>query len=126
MQSNFRRIAVLAAVAISTVACGPFRRGGPPDPVVLFTNESPDQADVYAIGSGGAAARIGTIFAGRSEPLRVPPSVTGGANRINIVARIFPGMRAVVSGPFTLSPGDTMRVGLSADEKLLSVLPPRR
>jgi hypothetical protein len=126
MQYHFRQIAVLAAVAVSAAACGPFHRGsGPPDPVVLFKNDSPDQADVYALGSGGEPIRIGTVFGAQSELLRVPTSVTGGANRVNIIARIFPSGRAVVSGPFSLAPGDTMNVTLPSDEKLLSVLPPR-
>jgi len=51
--------------------------------------------------------------------------VTSGANRVNIIARIFPSSRAVFSGPFTVMPGDTMTVTLGADEKLLSVLPAR-
>ena len=124
MQCHVRRIAVLMFVVLSAVACGPFRHSGPPDAVVLFKNDSPDQADVYAIGSGGQPLRIGTVFAARSELLRVPSSITGGANRVNIIARIFPSMRAVGSGPFSLAPGDTMNVTLTADEKLLSVLPP--
>lgn len=124
MRFQVGRVVVLAAVAISA-ACGPFRRSGPPDPVVFFKNDSPDQADVYAIGSGGSAQRIGTVFAGRTEMLRVPTSVTGGANRVNIIARIFPSSRVVASGPFSLAPGDTMNVTLATDEKLMSVLPPR-
>ena len=124
MRFHVGRVVVLAAVAISA-ACGPFRRSGPPDAVVFFKNDSPDQADVYAIGSGGAAQRIGTVFAGRTEILRVPTSVTGGANRVNIVARIFPSSRVVPSGPFSLAPGDTMNVTLAADGKMMSVLPPR-
>jgi hypothetical protein len=123
MQSRPGRIAVLAVVAASA-ACAPFRRAGPPDAVVRFKNDSPDQADVYAIGSSGGSQRIGTVFAGRSEILRVPSSITGGAYRVNVIARIFPSSRVVPSGPFTLAPGDTMNVSLTADEKLLSVLPP--
>ena len=125
MKSPVGRITILAAVVIFAIACGPFHRGGPPDPVVVFRNDSPDQADVYALGSSGEPARIGTVFAGRSDTLRVPLSVTSGANRVNIIARIFPSSRAVFSGPFTVMPGDTMTVTLGADEKLLSVLPAR-
>lgn len=125
MRYDLRRIGTLAAVALCAAACGPFRRGGPPDSVVVFNNQSTDQADVYAIGSGGEPVRIGTVFAGRSENLRVPQSITGGAQRVNIIARIFASPRTVASGPFSLAPGDSMVVTLASDEKLLSVLPPK-
>ena len=92
---------------------------------MVFKNEATDQADVYALGPGGEPTRIGTVFAGRTDTLRVPVSVTGGTNRVNIIARIFPSSRAVLSGPFTLAPGDTMIVTLPSDEKLLAVLPAR-
>src|SRR4051812_17545382 len=83
MKSPVERISMLAAVAIFAIACGPFHHGGgPPDPVVVFRNDSPDQADVYAIGSSAEPMRIGTVFAGKSETLRLPLSVVGGANRV--------------------------------------------
>lgn len=125
MRSPVGRIAILASIVTLAIACGPFHRGGPPEPVVVFRNESPDQADVYALGPGGEPTRIGTVLANRSDTLRVPLSVIGGANRVNIIARIFPSSRVVLSGPFSVSPGDTMTVTLGADEKLLSVLPAR-
>jgi len=105
--------------------CGPFRHGSPPDAVVVFHNQSTDQADVYAIGSGGDPIRIGTVFGGRSETLRIPGSVTGGANRVNVIARIFPNGRVVGSGPFELGPGESMDLTLSGDEKVLAALPSR-
>jgi hypothetical protein len=124
MRYAFRRVVVLAVAAGAAAACGPFRRSGPPDPVVIFKNQSSDQADVYAIGSGGEPVRIGTVFAGRTENLRVPQSVLGGAQRVNLIARIFASPRVVSSGAFTLAPGDSMAVTLSSDEKILAVLPP--
>ena len=125
MRYDLRRAVMLVAVAASAAACGPFRRGGPPDAVVIFHNTSSDQADVYAIGSGGEPVRIGTVFAGRTENLTVPQGLVGGSDRVNIIARIFATPRTVASGPFTLAPGDTMSVTLSSDEKMLSVLPPK-
>ena len=125
MRSPVGRIAILASIVTLAINCGPFHSGGPPDPVVVFRNDSPDQADVYAVGSGGEPTRIGTVFAGRSDTLRVPLSVIGGADRVNIIARIFPTSRVVLSGPFTVTPGETMTVTLGPDEKLLSVLPAR-
>ena len=120
-----RRALVVAAAAIGLASCGPFHRGSQPESVVVFRNESSDQADVYAIGSGGDPIRIGTVFAGRTETLRVPSSITGASSRVNVVARIFPTGRVVVTGPFTLMPGDSMDVTLTGDQKILSVLPSR-
>ena len=125
MRYDLRRLVIFMATAVSVAACGPFRRGGPPDGMVIFSNQSSDQADVYALGAGGEPVRIGTVFAGRTENLRVPQSIVGGSDRVNIIARIFATPRAVASGAFTLAPGDTMVVTLGADEKLLSVLPPK-
>ena len=125
MHNTLRR-AVVAVAAVFTVAgCGPFHRGNQPESVVVFRNQSVDQADVYAIGSGGDPIRIGTVFAGRTETLRVPTSITGGSGRVNIVARIFAKGTIVATGAFTLMPGDSMDVTLTSDEKILSVLPSR-
>jgi hypothetical protein len=125
MRTQIRRALVAVAAAIALTSCGPFHRGSQPESVVVFHNDSPDQADVYAIGSGGDPVRIGTVFAGRTETLRVPSSITGASSRVNVVARIFPTGRLVVTGPFTLMSGDSMNVTLTGDEKILSVLPSR-
>ena len=125
MRIEVRRIMVAAAAALALAGCGPFHHSNIPESVVVFRNQSPDQADVYAIGSGGDPVRIGTVFAGRTETLRVPPSITGASSRVNVVARIFASQHVVVTGPFTLLPGDSMDVTLTSDEKILSVLPSR-
>lgn len=125
MRIEIRRAVVAVAAALALAGCGPFHRGNQPESVVVFRNQSPDQADVYAIGSGGDPIRIGTVFSGRTETLRVPASVTGASSRVNVVARIFPSGRLVVTGPFTLMPGDSMDVTLTSDEKILSVVPSR-
>lgn len=125
MRIEIRRALVAVAAALALGGCGPFHRGSQPESVVVFRNQSPDQADVYAIGSGGDPIRIGTVFAGRTETLRVPSAITSGSSRVNVVARIFASGRVVVTGPFTLMPGDSMDVTLTGDEKILSVLPSR-
>jgi len=125
MHIPIRRALAVVAAALALSSCGPFHRGSQPESVVVFRNQSPDQADVYAIGSGGDPMRIGTVFAGRTETLRVPSAITGASSRVNIVARIFASGRVVVTGPFTLMPGDSMDVTLTGDEKILSVLPSR-
>lgn len=119
-----RRDVAMATLLFAAAACGPFRRGsGPPDSVVIFNNQSMDQADVYAVGSSGQPVRIGTVFSGRREMLRVPVGVTGGGGTLNVLARIFASSRVAVSGPISLSAGDTILVTLPVDEKLLTVLP---
>lgn len=125
MRIELRRALVAVVTAFALTGCGPFHRGSQPESVIVFRNQSLDQADVYAIGSGGNPTRIGTVFAGRSETLNVPASITGGGGRVNIVARIFASGILVVTGPFTLLPGDSMDVTLTSDEKILSVLPSR-
>ena len=117
-----RGVALVVALA-ACAACGPFHRGATPEAVVVFHNQSTDQADVYALGSGGDPTRIGTVFAGKTETLHVNDAIIGGANRVNVIARIFPSGRVVASGPFSLGPGDSMDLTLSSDEKILSVLP---
>jgi len=123
MRIDFRRRIVFIAAFVAVAACGPFHHGSEPEGIVVFHNQSIDQADVYALGPGGDPTRIGTVFAGKTETLRVPQSVTGGANRVNVIARIFAVGRVVSTGPFTLAPGDSMNVTLSSDERILSVLP---
>ena len=123
MLHNLRRIAIFAGLAIPVAACGPFHRGGPPDPIVVFNNQSVDQADVYAVGTGGEPVRIGTVFGGRRDSLHIRMSAVGGSGSVNIIARIFASNRAPRTGPFSLNPGDIVEVTLSPDGKVLSVLP---
>lgn len=105
--------------------CGPFHRGGQPEPEILFHNQSIDQADVYAIGPGGDPIRIGTVMGEKTDRLKVPLSVSGASDRVNIIARVFPSSRIVVSGPFTLAPGGLMSVTMTSSENMLAVLPDR-
>jgi len=126
MRGHLRHSIALIAAAFALTACGPFRHGASqPDAIVVFHNQSPDQADVFALGSGGDPIRIGTVFAGKTESLRVPETVTGGSNRVNVIARVFPTGRIVSSGPFSVEPGGSMDVTLTSDEKMMSVLPSR-
>jgi hypothetical protein len=125
MRIDVRRSLISLSTALLLTACGPFHRGGPPEAAIIFHNDSTDQADVYALGSGGDPIRIGTVFAGRTETLKVPSTATGATSRVNVVARIFASGRVVSTGPFTLESGQTMDVRLTSDEKMLAVLPSR-
>src|SRR5262245_16194826 len=102
------RIAALS-LAVWLSACGPFRRGGPPDPLVIFNNQSLEQADVYAVQSSGRL-RIGTVLSGQKESLKVPASLVTGSSGVAIVARILASSRTPSTGSLTLFPGDTIEV----------------
>jgi hypothetical protein len=111
------------AIALAT-ACGPLHRGGVTDAVVLFNNQSLNQADVYAVRTGGPEFRIGTVSSNRKDALRLPPTFTG-AGEVTIVARTLASNRTPRTGPLTLAAGDTIEVTLPVDERVLTVLPPR-
>lgn len=125
MRSTLRRTLAGAVLAVTATACGPFHRGGQEDAVVVFHNQSIDQADVYAIGAGGQPIRVGTVFGNKTETLRIPSDIIAAANRVNIVVRVFPSSRIVASGPFALGPGDSMDVTLPSEENQIAVLPSR-
>jgi hypothetical protein len=108
----------------AAAACGPMRRG-PAPARIIFSNESLDEAAVYAVSSSGSQTRIGTVMSGRTDTLRVPTGALGGDNSTNIVARILARSRTPSTGRVTLNPGDVVQVTLSSDERILSVLPAR-
>src|SRR5438045_3006288 len=58
MRLALRRSIGFVFAAALVPACGPLHRGGVPDAVVVFHNQSTDQADVFALGSGGDPQRI--------------------------------------------------------------------
>ena len=113
------------ALAIATAAaCGTFHRGsGQPPALLYFTNESLDQADVYAVSPGGASIRIGTVSGGRTDTLRVPPDVASRNDNVNLVARLLAKSGRPSSGPIPIHPGDHLVVRLPIDQKMLVVLP---
>jgi hypothetical protein len=116
-----------AALLLAAVSCGPLRRGGGgAEPAfIVFTNQSLDNADVFAVRQGGDVRRLGSVMAGRTETLKVPESITTTGGTVDIVARIFARGIAPRTGPVTLSPGDRLAVTLPSDEKLLTALPVR-
>lgn len=121
-----RRLALAVAVAAASGAagCGHFHRGGSSEPALLFfTNESLDQADVFAVAPGVEARRIGTVMAGRTDTLRVPIDLTERGGSITIVARLLAKNIAPNSGPVSVYSGEAYQVRLPPDEKLLSFLP---
>ena len=114
----------LAAATFAT-SCARFHHDpgeDTPPVVLLFENQSLDQADVFVSRGVGDSRRIGTVQAGRIESLVVPREmVTAGT--VNIVVRLLARSIMPRSGPVAISPGDRLRVILPSDERQLTVLP---
>ena len=120
--TNRVRLIVLAVVA--GAACGPYHKGaGPPPAYLIFTNESLDQANVYAAVAGNQPIRIGTVFAGRTDTLTVPSEIASRGENINVFARLLAQSARPSSGPIPIHPGDRLAVRLPLDQKTLVVLP---
>lgn len=121
-QTMFRALVGLPLVALS--ACAPFRRGpAGSDAVLIFRNESVDQATVYAALSTANFVRLGTVFAGQTDTLDVPVAVTARGQQVNIVARRFAEGDYAQSGSMLISRGDAYHVVLYTNQRLLSVMP---
>lgn len=122
-----RLLLPLAAAFSLATACGPYRQkeaGGDVGAARLFfTNESIDQAAVYAI-AGGQDVRIGTVMAGRTETLVVPTSIAASGTAIRIIARPLGKSTIASSGPITIVPGQAWSIRLPFDQNTLVVLPP--
>jgi hypothetical protein len=122
--TNRVRLIVLAVAAAGAAACGPFHKGsGPPPAYLYFTNESLDQADVFAVVPGNQPIRIGTVFAGRTDTLTVPSELASRGDNINLYARLLARSARPSSGPIPIHPGDRLAVRLPVDQKTLVVLP---
>jgi len=118
--------AVSALALAGAAACGPMHRGGnntQPPALIYFTNESLDQADVFAVTSSNQRTRMGTVFAGRTDTLTVPREVAARGDNVNIVARLLARSAMPASGPVPIHPGDHLVIRLPVDQKLLVVLP---
>lgn len=126
MMKRLRLAAAGLAMAAAT-ACGHFGLGGADtqDALLVFDNQSLDQADVYAVTSGSALTRIGTVFPGRADTLRVPSSLVANGSGVNVVARLLARSYTPSSGILALHPGDIFQVTLSTDGRTLMGLPAR-
>src|SRR4051812_24304160 len=124
MHSRLDVRALALLVALSSTACGPFHRGADESGQIVFTNDSIDQADVYASTPGGDPVRIGTVFGSRTETLRLPATFTSGTDFV-VIARILAKPGSLGSGRLTLRSGESLQIRLPSDEKTLVVLPGR-
>ena len=123
-RARLRGLGVAIVLAV-TAACGPLRRPAAQEQAILsFTNESLDQADVYAV-AGTQSVRIGTVYAGRTERLVVPPDIAFRGSNVNVVARLLAQSNRPQTGPITLRPGERLEIRLPMDQRALVVLPVR-
>ena len=122
-RARVRSVGIAFALA-ATTACGGFRntQSAQERAVIAFTNESLDQADVYAV-TGTQSIRIGTVLAGRTENLVIPGDIAFRGQNLNVVARLLAQSRRPSTGPITLSPGQRIEVRLPMDQRQLVVLP---
>ena len=107
------------------VSCGRLKPGqsvSAEQAVVIFTNESLAQADVFAVAPSVSARRIGTVMSGRTETLTVPAEIATRGT-LQLVARLLASPRAPGSGTIAIRPGDRLAVRLPLDERTLVVLP---
>jgi hypothetical protein len=123
----FSRVAAASVSIIVAAACGPMRTNSTPlnseSAVVYFTNESLDQADVYAVSSSSMRTRIGTVMAGRTEALPIPDVVIGSGD-ITVAARLLARTGYIDTGPILLHTGDRYSIRLPGDDaRTLLVLP---
>ncbi len=122
-----RRVALSGLVLLAgmAAACGHFGLPGsdPERAAVVFTNESLDQANVFAVTGSGQTVRIGTVMAGRTATLLLPADMVNRAESIDIVARLLAGRAAPRTGSISVHPGERVQVRLPIDERTLVVLP---
>jgi hypothetical protein len=117
--------ASFGALLMSAAACGPLRMGNNQRATLIFSNETLDQADVFATIAGTQTVRIGTVLSRRTDTLTVPASVTGQGGNTNIVVHMLAQSYTPSSGPVTLRAGDVLTVRLPPDARSLVVLPNR-
>ena len=120
-------IARLVVLASAAVLAGCSRIQPETDPgnvpaAVIFANESLTQSDLFVVISGSNDSRkLGTVFAGRTETLRVPYEMTRRGS-VSLVARMLNG-GILSSGVVSIRPGDTLHVELPLNRSMLILLP---
>ena len=124
--TSLLRCLAAGALALAGTACGPFNKGsGQPPTIIVFTNDSIDQATVYVVAPGVEFRRIGTVIPGRTESLTVPSDMIARAGTLNIVARLLARPEVPQTGSVSMQAGERYEVRLSTDARFLSFLPGR-
>ena len=125
MTRNVHRIGALTLAGALAACARPSRQQAAPatgPATVVFENRSLHQAAVYAVPRSGAAVRIGTVPAGRTDTLAVDGAAlpVGG---MTIVADLFAISVSPSTAQLTLVPGDWIAVTLPPTGNTLTVLP---
>jgi hypothetical protein len=116
-----RRVFVITIAAAALAACGPLRTGAGDTAKIIFSNQSLDQADVYAVTGAGEPVRIGTVTPNRTETLTLPPPFSTGTD-FAIIARVL-SRPSLITGRLSMRPGESVQIRLSSDERTLAILP---
>ena len=128
MYKLFSRV-VAASIPIVAAGCGPMRANSslsqPEAAIVYFSNESLDQADVYAISSNSMRTRIGTVLAGQTQALPISEMAIGSGD-VTVVARLLAHSGYITAGPLSLHPGDRYSIRLPSDVASTLVILPAR
>jgi hypothetical protein len=90
---------------------------------VVFSNESLQQADLFAVLPGNLVRKLGTVMAGRTEELTVPADIVRRSGNLNLVVRMLARSNTPGSGPVALHAGDRLSVRLPIDGRSLFVAP---
>jgi hypothetical protein len=126
-QTSAVRGARLLVLASAAILAGCSRNQPETDPgnvpaAVIFSNESLTQSDLFAVISGSSESlKLGTVFGGRTETLRLPYEMMNRGN-VSLVARMLNG-GLLSSGQVTIRPGDTVHVQLPLNRNMLILLP---
>jgi hypothetical protein len=119
---------LLAAALVLPAACSRNHPGEGEDinngpATVVFSNESLQQADLFAVLPGNQTRKLGTVMAGRTEELTVPADIVRRSGNLNLVVRMLARSNTPGSGPVALHAGDRLSVRLPIDGKSLFVAP---
>ena len=121
------RVARTLLLASAAVLGGCSRNQVETDPgnvpaAIIFSNESLTQSDLFAVISGSSESRkLGTVFAGRTETLRLPYDMARRGS-LSLVARMLNG-GLLSTGTVSIRPGDTVHVQLPLNHNMLVLLP---
>ena len=121
-QRRLLRYAFVTAWLVTAGACGPMRTGSSDDRAMLvFVNETMDQASVYATIGSSTTVRLGTVLGSRTDTLIIPSSVAAQGGTTRFIARLLARSRSVQTGAVVINPGDWLHVRLPPDARMLIV-----
>jgi len=122
-----RRLAARMSVALLLAGGACVHRTGTVEPAsLIFINEAPEAADVFAIVPSVSSVRLGTVMQGERRELVIPSRVIRIGSTVNIVARLFSRGTQASSGPVSIPSGGILQVTLPVGGTQLIVETGRR